>query len=399
VHPFLAACRLKPTDYTPIWLMRQAGRYLPEYRAIRARLGFLDLCRLLTFRIRIVQNTAGLRRRVLMARMSRICTVLLAGLALVLPLGSAAEAPKFSLSGPVDKLQIRTNPENTPETGGSSLLAQSQSGAAPQYSLGGTQLTLPDWLKRVEVGVQHGSEKPRYHIETVQPLYQSRDQTYTFFVQPRMSARDEDWTANLGFGYRQLFFDQQLLGGINTFYDYADNHNHYRFGTGLEMLSQYLELRTNGYFPMSGRRRISQDADFKVFERALTGADVEAGGPVPYLPFLKLYGSYAYYDYKHDIDSHIAKFRGEVKLLRFLRLDVETWNDNKAPWEYRIGLAFTMDLERSWESFARPSAEAYPHKNMRHMTLHRVVREHEIKVERYAKSKTSGVTVRIRRGT
>ena len=45
MHPFLAACQRKPTDYTPIWLMRQAGRYLPEYRAIRAKLGFLDLCK------------------------------------------------------------------------------------------------------------------------------------------------------------------------------------------------------------------------------------------------------------------------------------------------------------------------------------------------------------------
>lgn len=250
----------------------------------------------------------------------------------------------------------------------------------------------------MEIGVTHGSEKPGYHIETVQPLYQSRDQTYTFFVQPRLSARDADLTANLGFGYRQLFFDQQVLGGFNFFYDYAENHNHYRFGTGLELLSRYLELRTNGYFPMSGPRRISQDANFKVFEKALTGADVEAGGPVPYLPFVKLYGSYAYYDYQHDIDSHIAKFRGEVKLARFLRLDLETWNDNKAPWEYRIGLAFTMDLERPFESF-KPTAEPYPHKDMRHMTLHRVVREHEIKVERYAKSKTGGVTVRVRRGT
>lgn len=44
-HPFLLACRREPTEYTPVWLMRQVGRYLPEYRAIRARLGFLDLCK------------------------------------------------------------------------------------------------------------------------------------------------------------------------------------------------------------------------------------------------------------------------------------------------------------------------------------------------------------------
>src|SRR4029078_4950395 len=41
----LRALRREPTDYTPIWLMRQAGRYLPEYNATRARAGsFLSLC-------------------------------------------------------------------------------------------------------------------------------------------------------------------------------------------------------------------------------------------------------------------------------------------------------------------------------------------------------------------
>ena len=41
----MKAARCEPAEYTPIWLMRQAGRYLPEYRAIRQRTSFLELCR------------------------------------------------------------------------------------------------------------------------------------------------------------------------------------------------------------------------------------------------------------------------------------------------------------------------------------------------------------------
>lgn len=42
---FLDACRGHRPARTPVWLMRQAGRYLPEYRAIRKRVSFLELCR------------------------------------------------------------------------------------------------------------------------------------------------------------------------------------------------------------------------------------------------------------------------------------------------------------------------------------------------------------------
>jgi len=43
--PFLAACRRQPVPHTPIWIMRQAGRYLPEYRKVRESVGFTGLTR------------------------------------------------------------------------------------------------------------------------------------------------------------------------------------------------------------------------------------------------------------------------------------------------------------------------------------------------------------------
>jgi len=40
----VAACRRRPVDYTPAWFMRQAGRFLPEYRAVREKHTLLDIC-------------------------------------------------------------------------------------------------------------------------------------------------------------------------------------------------------------------------------------------------------------------------------------------------------------------------------------------------------------------
>src|ERR1700722_14672274 len=42
---FLRACRCEPVERVPVWIMRQAGRYLPEYRAIRQKHNFLEVCR------------------------------------------------------------------------------------------------------------------------------------------------------------------------------------------------------------------------------------------------------------------------------------------------------------------------------------------------------------------
>lgn len=42
---FLKACKGEQTEYTPVWFMRQAGRYLPEYQKVRGKVSFLELCK------------------------------------------------------------------------------------------------------------------------------------------------------------------------------------------------------------------------------------------------------------------------------------------------------------------------------------------------------------------
>src|SRR5512141_3215651 len=42
---FLDACRRRPTDVRPVWFMRQAGRYMKQYRDIRAKHGILEICK------------------------------------------------------------------------------------------------------------------------------------------------------------------------------------------------------------------------------------------------------------------------------------------------------------------------------------------------------------------
>ncbi|MCB9736476.1 MAG: uroporphyrinogen decarboxylase [Deltaproteobacteria bacterium] len=45
IDRFIRACRRKPVDRPPIWIMRQAGRYMPSYQEVRKRVSFMELCR------------------------------------------------------------------------------------------------------------------------------------------------------------------------------------------------------------------------------------------------------------------------------------------------------------------------------------------------------------------
>jgi uroporphyrinogen decarboxylase len=95
----LKALALKPTPYTPIWLMRQAGRYMREYREVRARTTFLELCK-----------TPSLAAEVTVTAVERLgvdAAIIFADILLILePLGIELEFTKGE--GPVIHNPVRT---------------------------------------------------------------------------------------------------------------------------------------------------------------------------------------------------------------------------------------------------------------------------------------------------
>ena len=256
----------------------------------------------------------------------------------------------------------------------------------------------PEWLERTSIGVIiESNQKPRYYIETVQPFYQSTGKKNTFFTHLRISEQDEYGTYSAGVGYRRLLFDNNLMAGINTFFDYQDPHQHYRQGVGLEAIAKFAELRANGYFGLSPARDVE---GVSTYEKARDGFDVEFGVPVPYLPWAKVFGSYYWYDFREDSDVEGWKGRAELKPFSFLTLNMETYDDNKGSQEWRsdVRLALWVDSFAPKDIFAALASSfknALPEVNLKDRTLDRVERNFQIVVEKWAD--TAGFSVQVGR--
>src|SRR5438067_8399108 len=113
-HRFLDACRRRPVDKTPIWLMRQAGRYLPEYRAVRAKVSFLELCKTPDLAAEVTLQPVdilGVDAAILFSDILVLCEAM--GMELILedqgpqfpsPLGTQADVEKLRVPDPEEKL-------------------------------------------------------------------------------------------------------------------------------------------------------------------------------------------------------------------------------------------------------------------------------------------------------
>lgn len=255
----------------------------------------------------------------------------------------------------------------------------------------GAEEEVPDWLKRVEFSLQvESDQKPRLYFQTVQPLHQDQDTapTDTIFIQPRVSLQDERATYNLGLGYRKIL-SQDLLLGINFFGDYQDLHRHSRVGVGAEAFGQVFEMRTNFYFAgISNKVAVNTTGPGVEVERVVDGADLELGMPIPYLPWLKVYGSGFWYDFKSFSNKHGWKNRLEARLNDTFKLEFYTWDDNKGDIEYGGRLRISIAFGNPWDvaDTLKVADEPFPRRNLTEQFLIPVERDFNITVERFTES-------------
>ena len=257
---------------------------------------------------------------------------------------------------------------------------------------------IPDWVKRTNVAISAGSdERPKYFLETLQPLLGTQDKDVVFFNQSRISERSERPTYNIGLGLRKIFKEEYLLG-INSFYDYQDLHRHSRGGVGLEAISDRgLEARVNSYIAISRERIVGEDAANVYYEKVANGLDWEFGSPLPYMPYLRLYGGGYWYNFDHFKNKYGWKTRMEYNPVKYSRLVFEMFDDTKRStvgyrFEGAMTLAFTSFCPQDILKDLSAAKDAFPKVNLRDKVLDRVVRDFDITVIKTIKDR-GGFTV------
>lgn len=147
---FLKALMRQPTDYTPVWMMRQAGRYLPEYRESRKTAGsFMDLCKNAQFATEVtlqpLDRYPGLDAAILFSDILTIPDAMGLGLSF-----EAGEGPKFErtleLEADIQKLTVPDMAKLQYVFNAVSSIRKALNGRVPLIGFSGSPWTLATYM-------------------------------------------------------------------------------------------------------------------------------------------------------------------------------------------------------------------------------------------------------------
>ncbi len=255
---------------------------------------------------------------------------------------------------------------------------------------------IPVYLEQLEFALTLETDaKPSFFFQTVVPFVDSEDEVW--FFQPRISLQDDSFVCNAGVGWRRLVGEDRLVG-LNLFGDYSERHGHARLGLGGEVIGQVFELRINGYVGLTGKKLVEETASSAVYEKVMDGMDLEVGMVVPYLPWLRIYGSGFWFDQERFDDRKGWKVRMRAELSPSLLADLYLWDDNKGEPEWGVNLRYRIRFDRPLDllSGIKISRVAFPERDLRKEMYRPVERNYQVWVEKWVE--TSAVTIEVARG-
>ena len=223
---------------------------------------------------------------------------------------------------------------------------------------------------RTEISVTGAEElKPQWEILTVQPL-RDDGENITFFQGSLLRWDGERDTINLGLGQRKLLLNNNILVGLNTFYDHEFTVDHSRLGLGGEFITSVGEFRANNYYANSNQRLNGGNA-----EEAMSGSEYEFGTHVPYIPKLKVFVK------KFNWDAGTSNLDGETYSAQYSHgsLTLEAGVDQFDSGEDRAFFKITLAPSKGETSSSKIIQDvAYSLESVEEQKLTKVRRENKI---------------------
>lgn len=206
----------------------------------------------------------------------------------------------------------------------------------------------------VTVGVQFSEHLTGAYLDSITGLWAPKTQDAFLFLNSRYHLEDDgQFISSTGLGFRKLFAEQEIIVGINGYWDSlhsARDNDFNQLGLGAEILTHWVDARFNYYLPEDDQyevdrhtttdthrtgagffgREVTRKRTYKTYEAALEGFNAEVGFLIPGLckyTEVRLFGGFYHYDNPFGSDFTGFKARLEARLLPGVIADLEYWDD------------------------------------------------------------------------